>query len=334
MIPSPRRRTFSAIRSTTSLSQFVLTTFLVRASRMSNPATKRRPSSSPGAIDAISKRRRPNDGVDWGEDSEDDDLALKTAEEVDRVGGRGTLLYEILGCVRRLRARYHKMCPYFVSKTLVYEAMVGGAEKTGDTAEARSNTVTATDVDVSLEELKQMNVLMAIYVPSVGDEALIETTEYREIVQRVLQHAPRDGPTDSLRTAGQFFSEKIVGKYHGPTFQLPKKGPSASHLDVLVKHELLLRMPGGMSATGVDVFSFKVPGSGGVLSSMLAGRSELVSRIKRKRHHEMLVSKIRKEVKLRKTVLGIDWHIADLIGSGLVHVIETTVGPILRLIHE
>jgi len=49
----------------------------------------------------------------------------------------------------------------------------------------------------------------------------------------------------------------------------------------------------------------------------------------------MLVSKIRKEIKLRKSTLGIDWHIADLIGSGLVNVVPTTVGSLLRLIaHE
>ena len=31
----------------------------------------------------------------------------------------------------------------------------------------------------------------------------------------------------------------------------------------------------------------------------------------------------------------IDWHIADLIGSGLVNVVPTTVGSLLRLIaHE
>ena len=48
----------------------------------------------------------------------------------------------------------------------------------------------------------------------------------------------------------------------------------------------------------------------------------------------MLVSKIRKEIKLRKSTLGIEWHIADLVGSGLVHVEETTVGKLLRLVAQ
>ena len=103
---------------------------------------------------------------------------------------------------------------------------------------------------------------------------------------------------------------------------------------MLVKHELVLRMPGGKHTSGVDSFAFKVPGSGSIVSSMVAGRIELVSRIKRKRYHEMLTSKIRKEIKLRKTVLPIEWHIADLVGSGLVHVEDTTVGQLLRLIDD
>ena len=65
---------------------------------------------------------------------------------------------------------------------------------------------------------------------------------------------------------------------------------------------------------------------------MIARRNELVSRIKRKRHHEMLASIIGKKVKLQKTVLPIEWHVADLVGSGLVHVVDTTVGPLLRLV--
>ena len=287
-----------------------------------------------GPADGMKKKRRAagkrydSDGVDWGDDSDDDELALETADEVDKLGSRP--LYEILGTVRRLRARFQVRCPYFVSKTLVYDAMVRGLEGMAGPGSTRSGALTATDVDVGLLELKQKSVLMAIYMPSAGDEALVETSEYREMVQRVLL---AEGRTNHrLREAARFFHDEIVGKHPGPTFQLPKSSASTDHLDALVKHELLLRMPGGKHASGVDIFAFKVPGSGRVVSSMIAGRNELVSRIKRKRHHEMLASIIGKKVKLQKTVLPIEWHVADLVGSGLVHVVDTTVGPLLRLV--
>jgi hypothetical protein len=272
---------------------------------------------------------RRSDGVDWGEDS-DDELALKTADEVDQLGSR--LLFEILGTVRRLRAHFQGVCPYFVSKTLLYDAMVHGPEGVPGPASTSSTALTATDVDVGLLELKQKSLLMAIYLPGAGDEALIETIEYRELVQRVLSAQGRSN--HRLQEAVRFFHEEIVGMHPGPIFQLPKSSTSTDHLDVLVKHELVLRMPGGKHTSGVDSFAFKVPGSGSIVSSMVAGRTELVSRIKRKRYHEMLTSKIRKEIKLRKTVLPIEWHIADLVGSGLVHVEDTTVGQLLRLIDD
>ncbi len=289
-----------------------------------------------GHADGTNKKQRAGeergDGVDWGEDSDDDELALLAADEVketvDRLGGR--LNYDILGTIRRLRLRFQATCPHFVSKTLIYDAMLRGPEGAAGPASTRSDTLTATDIDVGLLELKQKSVLMAIYVPLAGDEALVETCEYRELAQRAL-------PTECcvnnrLREAARFFHDEIVGKHPGPTFHLPKRSASTDLLDALVKHELLLRMPGGKHASGVDTFAFKLPGSGRVVSSMIAGRNELVARIKRKRHHEMLTSKVRKEVKLRKTVLPIEWHIADLVGSGLVHVVNTTVGPLLRLI--
>lgn len=272
------------------------------------------------------------DGVDWGEDSDDDELALIAADEVkesvDRLGTR--LNYDILGTVRRLRSRFQETCPHFVSKTLIYDAMLRRPERPAGPASTRSDAPTATDIDVGLLELKQKSVLMAIYLPGAGDEALVETSEYRELVQRVF---PVEGRANHrLQDAARFFHDEIVGKHPGPVFHLPKSGTSTDLLDALVKHELLLRMPGGKHASGVDTYAFKVPGSGRVVSSMVAGRNELVSRIKRKRHHEMLASKVRQEVKLRKTVLPIEWHVADLVGSGLVHVVDTTVGPLLRLL--
>jgi len=294
--------------------------------------------------------------VDWGDDN-DDDWGEEEVGLLESLGGSGRL-YEILTCVRRLRTKFQATCPHFVSRTLVYDALVGGGEADDDNEDDRDDekagglgetpgdphALSVTDVDISLEELKRKKVLMALYLPGVGDVALIETDEYREIVRRLKPRTPkRLNAPDSLRLAIEFFQEIIVGTHPGPTFQMPKGGgrgggsgsTSTDHLDVLVKHDLLLRMPAGKNAPNVDVFAFKVPGSGQVVKSCVDGRLELVSRIKRKRHQEMLVSKIRKEIKLRKSTLGIDWHIADLKGSGLVRLVPTTVGSLLRLIaHE
>lgn len=203
---------------------------------------------------AVKKRR-----VDWGEeDSEEDLFALQTAVECEALGS-GQLV-QVLASVRRLRARFRTTCPYFVSKTLVYDELVGGGEgATGASTTSTPHGLSATDVDVGLEQLKQKKVLTALYMPGIGDFAIIETDEYREIVRRVSQEREGD---NGLQRAIRFFQEEIVGEHHGPTFQIPKSSTMTEHMDMLVKHELLIRMPVGKNAPGIDGFAFKVPGSG------------------------------------------------------------------------
>lgn len=107
------------------------------------------------------------------------------------------------------------------------------------------------------------------------------------------------------------------------------------YLNLLLQHELLLRVPrrNGSHGEMQEVFGFKLPGSGQTIRSVVSGRNELLSKIKRKKNGEILMSKT-STIKLTKTVLGLEWHVKDLIGSGLVHVIETTVGPALRVLKE
>ena len=60
-----------------------------------------------------------------------------------------------------------------------------------------------------------------------------------------------------------------------------------------------------------------------------AGRTELLSIFKRKRHGEAKERELLAR-KLRGSALGAAWHISDLVGSGLVVRVETAVGPVIR----
>jgi hypothetical protein len=265
------------------------------------------------------KRRRVR-GADWGDESDEDlDEVAQELELLKRLDNSGRL-YAILACMRRVRSTFQAVCPLFVLKTLLYEALVVGIDG--------KKEYSATEVDIGIEKLKENDVVVALYLPSMGDFALLETEEYISVINRVLLKV--DDP--KLKKAGRFLLDELIGKQHGPTIQLPKGSNRGEQLDILVKQEFLLRIPTGSNAPAVDVFGLKVPGSGQLVRSAVEGRTELASKIRRKKHGEMLVSKIRKEVKLKKSSLGLEWHIADLVGSGLVHVVPTTVGPLLRLL--
>ena len=61
-----------------------------------------------------------------------------------------------------------------------------------------------------------------------------------------------------------------------------------------------------------------------------AGRAEVLSLLQRRRHPELLESELEKK-KLQRSVLGVRWHVADMVGSGALLRIPTTVGPLLRV---
>lgn len=55
-----------------------------------------------------------------------------------------------------------------------------------------------------------------------------------------------------------------------------------------------------------------------------------MSLLQRRRHPEVLEAELHKR-KLQRSVLGVRWHVADMVGGGMLLRIPTTVGPLLRV---
>jgi serine/threonine-protein kinase 19 len=51
--------------------------------------------------------------------------------------------------------------------------------------------------------------------------------------------------------------------------------------------------------------------------------------LRRRRQPEMLESELLKR-RLQRSLLGVRWHVADLLGGGGLQRIQTAVGPLLR----
>lgn len=106
------------------------------------------------------------------------------------------------------------------------------------------------------------------------------------------------------------------------------------HIALLMQASCLTRYVSSIGMTQNSYagtsYMFSCPGSGEALSSIVAGRKELVRIIQRKKFPEMLESQLIK-VKLKASVMNVIWHVKDLVGSGVLMKIETTVGPLYRL---
>jgi len=73
-----------------------------------------------------------------------------------------------------------------------------------------------------------------------------------------------------------------------------------------------------------------IPSIGFLLKSLSSGRKEIVSFLSRRKYREMLQVPLERR-RLQYSVLGMRFHIRDLLGLGRIHVVPSPSGPIIRL---
>ena len=89
------------------------------------------------------------------------------------------------------------------------------------------------------------------------------------------------------------------------------------------------------TGVGAGTFSqgcylFSMPEAGSAVRGISGGRKELVDALSRRKHPEMLESQLMKR-KFKSSPLGMKWHLRDLLGSGTLIKLKTTVGPLIRV---
>ena len=78
-------------------------------------------------------------------------------------------------------------------------------------------------------------------------------------------------------------------------------------------------------------YLFAVPGIGALQGQMLHGRQELLQVMSRKKFGEMLARDAEK-ISLKHSALGARFHLRDLVGRGNVELVDTTTGPLAKVI--
>jgi len=102
--------------------------------------------------------------------------------------------------------------------------------------------------------------------------------------------------------------------------------------DVEDRHISLLMNAGLLTRQLVDSTAYwlAIPNVGFLLKSLTSGRKEIVSFLSRRKYREMLQVPLERR-RLQYSVLGMRFHIRDLLGLGQIHVMPSPSGPIIRL---
>lgn len=102
--------------------------------------------------------------------------------------------------------------------------------------------------------------------------------------------------------------------------------------DVKDSHISLLMNAGLLTRQLVDSTAYwlAIPNVGFLLKSLTSGRKEIVSFLSRRKYREMLQVPLERR-RLQYSVLGMRFHLRDLLGLGQIHAVPSPSGPIIRL---
>ena len=101
-----------------------------------------------------------------------------------------------------------------------------------------------------------------------------------------------------------------------------------AHISLLLSEGFLTRH---LAAT--DGYLFALPGAGAAVRSVADGRAELLGLLRRRRPPEQLEKKLLKR-RLARSLLGVRWHLRDLLGCGALLRQATAVGDLIRVVRR
>lgn len=101
-----------------------------------------------------------------------------------------------------------------------------------------------------------------------------------------------------------------------------------SHISLLMNAGILTRQ-----LVDATAYWFAIPNVGFLLKNVTNGRKEILSFLARRKYREILQVPLERR-KLQYSVLGMRFHIRDLLGSGHIHVIPSPSGPLVRLTRD
>jgi len=196
-----------------------------------------------------------------------------------------------------------------------------------------SSVTNRTDVDRELDTLKREGVIHIFKLLSGNnDYAAISREDYIKNIRKSLHNHPVEQTQVFER-----FIEKVVPNYNDIQIHKTKL------LELLFEHTIAnttdLQKDSALTALvnanivlvhEINHFWFCIPNSGSFIASLVKGRKEIVSILKRQKFKELLLTDLQKK-KLRYSSLSIEFLIKDMIGLNIIARVSTTSGYLIQL---
>lgn len=178
-------------------------------------------------------------------------------------------------------------------------------------------------VDSQLSSLVLNGILRHIFIPSTRN--LARRHAYAFVEDFVLR-PPHDGPVFQ-----KFFSRAFKACPH-PAIERSVLNEVYGDKEVDDATSLLIQS-GYLVLADEDLYHFTVPGMGKFMNDRATGESELVAILNRAPYREMPLLQLEQRT-MKKSIFTAQWHVRDLIGSGVMTTVSTAnMGTLVRLPH-
>eukprot|EP00891_Asterochloris_glomerata_P006049 jgi/Astpho2/6049/e_gw1.00084.122.1_t len=194
-----------------------------------------------------------------------------------------------------------------------------------------------TEADKQLDELQRNHQVRRLLLPTAADEyAFVLPDQYRANIakQKAAAQASSRASQDLLHVFDWFQHQVALCCLEDTIARvelrrlLGNSRVTDAHISLLVNSGLLARHP-----VHPDSLTFAMAGIGPAIKSLVKGRKDLTGMLSRRRHPEMFVKELQTK-KLSQTVLDVRFHIRDMVGSGMLQQLDSTSGPLLRLVKK
>lgn len=196
-------------------------------------------------------------------------------------------------------------------------------------------------VDRELDELRRDRVVRVLKLPTAPDDyAFMLSDDYAAAVQHQQQLMQEAGTPPEHLQVFVWFSQRVLARcsdnsitHHDLIKQLAADRKHKRRDEVTEQHVSLLLNCGLLTrhTTQKDTYWFALAGIGPLIKSLIKGRKDLIGMLSRRRYPEMFIKELEQK-KLGQSLLDTRFHIRDLIGLGSIAKVDTTSGPLLRII--
>lgn len=196
-----------------------------------------------------------------------------------------------------------------------------------------SSVTDRTLVDRELERLKLEGVVRIFKLNTGQDDyAIMFMADYLAQIDVAKSRLAKKHTAEEMAVFDWFVhhvlpSHPDAGITHSKFVELLSEGGGVEdrHISLLMNAGLLTRQLVDSTA-----YWLAIPNAGFLLKSLTSGRKEIVSFLSRRKYREMLQVPFERR-RLQYSVLGMRFHLRDLLGVGQIHAVPSPSGPIIRL---